>query len=300
MQRKFFLFTATALFISTHLLAQDIAVKKDTSYWKKTKQFGLNINEGGVNNSYAAGGQNSIGINVFFNAKAEYAKEKTTWVNDFQAQYGTINTFGQGGTGTRKGIDRIFFDSKVGHILSKTWSLVGGFNFQTQFDNGFKYGGKADGGNLLISNFFSPAFMTEYVGLEWKPKPHFNVVFAPGALRQTIVTDDAVYKDAKGVIQAEKYGVAYGKNILNEVGIMQIVASYDKDIAKNVNLKARYQMFLNANRIEHIDNRLDVKMAAKINKYFSATADLIVLYYDNQTTEIQTAHNLGLGILYTF
>jgi hypothetical protein len=81
---------------------------------------------------------------------------------------------------------------------------------------------------------------------------------------------------------------------------MQIVASYDKDIAKNVNLKARYQMFLNANRIEHIDNRLDVKMAAKINKYFSATADFIVLYYDNQTTEIQTAHNLGLGILYTF
>jgi hypothetical protein len=300
MQKKFFLLTATALLISTHFFAQDAVVKKDTSYWKKTKQFGININEGGVNNNYSAGGQNSIGINLFFNAKAEYAKEKTTWVNDFQAQYGTINTFGAGGTGTRKGIDRIFFDSKVGRKLSTTWSLVGGFNFQTQFDNGYKYGGKADGSNLLISNFFAPAFMTEYIGLEWKPKPYFNIVFAPGALRQTIVTDDAVYKDAKGVMQAEKYGVAFGKNVLNEVGIMQIVASYDRDIAKNVNLKARYYMFLNANRIEHIDNRLDIKMAAKINKYFSATADLIVLYFDNQSTEIQTAHNLGLGILYTF
>ena len=300
MKKTSFLFTITAFLFSTHLFAQEVAVKKDTSYWKKTKQFGLNINEGGVNNNYSAGGQNSIGINSFFNAKAEYAKLKITWVNDFQAQYGTINTFGAGGTGTRKGIDRIFFDSKVGRKLSKTWSVVGGFNFQTQFDNGYKYGGKADGGNLLISNFFAPAFMTEYIGLEWKPKPYFNVVFAPATLRQTIVMDDAVYKDAKGVILPEKYGVAFGKNVQNDLGIIQIVASYDKDVAKNVNLKARYYMFLNANRIEHIDNRLDIKMAAKINKYFSATADLIVLYFDNQSTEIQTAHNLGLGILYTF
>jgi hypothetical protein len=299
MKKHVSLFVVVALLITSNLFAQE--AKKDTSYWKKKTQFGFTINEGGVNNDFAAGGQNSFGINAFFNTKGEYAKDKTTWVNDLQLQFGLINTYGQGGTGMRKSIDRIFFDTKVGRKLSPTWALVGGANFQTQFANGYKYGGNKDGSNMLNSAIFAPAFITEYVGLEWKPKPFFNVVFAPGALRQTVVSDDAVReKDATTGALLPAYGVPVGKSVQNDVGIMQIVANFDKDVAKNVNLKLRYQMFMNANRIEHIDNRLDAKMAAKINKYFSATADLIILYYDNQSTKIQTAHNFGLGFLYTF
>jgi hypothetical protein len=298
MKKQISLFIALLLFFTSNLYAQE--VKKDTSYWVKKTQFGFTVNEAGINNDYTAGGQNTIGLNIFFNSKGEYAKDKTTWVNDLQLQYGFINTFGQGGNGQKKGIDRIFFDTKVGHKLSKTWSLVGGLNLQTQFAQGYKYGANPDGSNLLISNLFAPAFLTEYVGFEWKPKPFFNVVFAPGALRQTIVGDDAVrLKDVGGKLLTA-YGVPVGQSVLSEVGIMQIVANYDRDIAKNVNLKLRYQVFFNANRIDHIDNRIDAKLAAKINKYFSFTADLIVLYYDNQSPNIQTAHNLGLGFLYTF
>ena len=295
MQKKFFLFTATAFLISLHLLAQDATVKKDTSYWKNTKQFGLTFNDAGFSSNFSAGGQNSWGVNAFLNVKGEYAKDKTTWVNDLQLQYGIISI----GDNARKSIDRIFLDTKVGRKLSKNWSLVGGLNFQTQFYIGKKYGVTSDK-DIRISNLFAPAFMTEYIGFEWKPKPFFNVVFAPGALRQTFVSDEAVFqKDDKGVLQPA-YGVPVGKSFLNEVGIMQIVASFDKDVAKNVNLKLRYQMFINASRIEHIDNRLDAKMTAKINKYLSTTADLILLYYDTQSPKIQAASNLGIGFLYTF
>ena len=293
MRTKISLFIITALFISSNLLAQDVAVKKDTSYWKTKKQFGANFSNAGFSN-WAAGGQNAIGANIFFNSKGEYARDKTTWVNDLQLQYGIIDN----GSGAKKSIDRIFFDTKAGHKLSKFWSFVGGVNFQTQFTAGYKYGATSDK-DIKISNLFAPAFITEYIGLEWKPKPFFNIVFAPGALRQTIVSDDDVRAKVGGVLQ-EAYGVAAGKTVQNDVGIMQIVANFDKDVATNVNLKLRYQMFVNANRIEHIDNRLDAKLAAKINKYFSVTADLIVLYYDNQSTQIQTAHNIGLGFLYTF
>jgi hypothetical protein len=293
MKKKFSLFITAALLISLNSLAQDVAVKKDTSYWKTAKQFGANFSNAGFSN-WTAGGQNATGFNVFFNTKGEYAKDKTTWVNDLQLQYGILDN----GTGIKKSIDRIFFDTKVGRKLSPVWSLVGGLNFQTQFTAGYKYGATSDK-DIKISSLFAPAYITEYVGFEWKPKPFFNVVFAPGALRQTIVSDDDVRDKINGVLQPA-YGVPVGQSLQNDVGIVQIVATFDKDVAKNVNLKLRYQMFMDAKKIAHIDNRLDAKLAAKINKYFSATFDLILLYDDDQSVQIQQARNLGLGFLYTF
>jgi hypothetical protein len=298
MQKKFFLLMATALFFSVHTHAQDAVAKKDTSYWKKKSQIGANFSQAGFQN-WAPGGQTSYGVNFFYNVKGEYAKDKTTWVNDLQLQLGFLDA----GSGTRKSIDRIFFDTKVGRKLSPTWSLVGGLNLQTQFVQGFLYGKRPGGGDFKNSSFLSPAFITEYVGFEWKPKPYFNMVFAPGALRQTIFTGP----DEMRLLSEDKsvFGVPFGKTIQNDIGIMQIVANFDKDIAQNINLKMRYQLFMDAKKIAQMDNRLDLKMAAKINKYFSATFDFIAVYDDDlgtreQRYNIQWAHNLGLGFLYTF
>ena len=292
MKKQLPLFTTIILLVSSNLYAQE--AKKDTSYWKKSSQFGANFSNAQFSN-FVAGGQNATGFNMFFNTKGEYARDKTTWVNDLQLQYGILDN----GSGTRKSIDRLFFDTKVGRKLSKVWSLVGGLNFQTQFTAGYKYGVTSDK-DIKISNLFAPAFITEYVGFEWKPKPFFSVVFAPGAFRQTIVSDESVFqKNEKGVLQPA-YGVPVGKSLQNDVAIMQVVAAFDKDVAKNVNLKLRYQLFIDANKPGNTDNRLDAKLAAKINKYFSATFDLILLYDDDQNFQIQQARNLGLGFLYTF
>jgi hypothetical protein len=295
MKKQILSLIALSLFITSNLFAQE--AKKDTSYWKKKTQFGANLNQAGFSDSWAPGGASSYGLNLFFNKKGEYAKDKTTWVNDLQLQIGFLDA----GNGVRKSIDRVFFDTKVGRKLSKTWSLVGGLNFQTQFVQGFNYTGRADGGPLKNSNFLAPAFVTEYVGLEWKPKPHFNVVFAPAALRQTIVNTD----DFRETPKSNSYGVEPNSTIKNDIGIVQITANYDKDVAKNVNLKLRYNLFIDANKLAQMDNRLDAKLAAKINKYFSATFDLIALYDDDLGTEkqrykVQLAHNIGLGFLYTF
>lgn len=294
MKKQLSLLIVFTLLFSSNLHAQE--AKKDTSYWKKSSQFGANFSNAGFSD-WVAGGQNATGFNVFFNTKGEYARDKTTWANDLQLQYGILDN----GSGSRKSIDRLFFDTKVGRKLSKVWSLVGGLNFQTQFTAGYKYGVTSDK-DIKISNLFAPAFITEYIGFEWKPKPFFSVVFAPGAFRQTIVSDDDVRQiDPKTkLLEAKSYGVPIGKSLQNDVAIMQVVAAFDKDVAKNVNLKLRYQLFIDANKPGNTDNRLDAKLAAKINKYFSATFDLILLYDDDQSFQIQQARNLGLGFLYTF
>lgn len=292
MKKQLPLLFLLSLLFSSNLYAQE--AKKDTSYWKKSSQFGANFSNAQFSN-FTAGGQNATGFNVFFNTKGDYARDKITWSNDLQLQYGILDN----GSGVRKSIDRLFFDTKVGRKLSKVWSLVGGVNFQTQFTAGYNYG-ETSAKDVKISNLFAPAFITEYIGLEWKPKTFFSIVFSPAALRQTIVSDKDVFQKNKDGILQPAYGVPVGDSFKNDFAIMQIVAAFDKDVAKNVNLKLRYQFFMDTKKPGNTDNRLDAKLAAKINKYFSATFDIILLYDDDQSFQIQQARNLGLGFLYAF
>lgn len=292
MKKQLPLLFLLSLLFSSNLYAQE--AKKDTSYWKKSSQFGANFSNAQFSN-FTAGGQNATGFNVFFNTKGDYVRDKITWSNDLQLQYGILDN----GSGVRKSIDRLFFDTKVGRKLSKVWSLVGGVNFQTQFTAGYNYG-ETSAKDVKISNLFAPAFITEYIGLEWKPKTFFSIVFSPAALRQTIVSDKDVFQKNKDGILQPAYGVPVGDSFKNDFAIMQIVAAFDKDVAKNVNLKLRYQFFMDTKKPGNTDNRLDAKLAAKINKYFSATFDIILLYDDDQSFQIQQARNLGLGFLYAF
>jgi len=81
---------------------------------------------------------------------------------------------------------------------------------------------------------------------------------------------------------------------------MQIVANFDKDIAKNVNLKCRYLMYANYKKLGAIDNRLDAMLTAKINQYWNANLGVIAIYDQDQSTDIQFAQSMSIGFLYTF
>ncbi|SDM80386.1 DUF3078 domain-containing protein [Siphonobacter aquaeclarae] len=297
--------------LATIAVAQEMP--KDTTYWKKKKEFGLNFNQGSFSNSWQGGGVNNYGFGSFFNAKAEYLKDRDNWTNDFQSQFGFQKIKGQD---FRKSIDRIFFDSKYGRRLGKgpdgKWFFVANFNFLSQFANGFDYNYTyKDGTSPRMAGFLAPMFLTEAVGVEWKPTKFFNLNFMPGAVRHTILADKNMYQDIdqKNLTQVEagkdpfdfkNYGVTRGKAVRTEVALMQLVANFDKDIAKNVNLKFRYQAFASFSDLAAIDNRLDAKLTAKINRYLNFSFDLIALYDQDQVNKIQFAQAMGLGFLYTF
>jgi Protein of unknown function (DUF3078) len=268
--------------------------EKPVSSWKKKTEFGLNFNQGSFNSNWTGGGVGSVAFSGFFNSKGEYKKDRTEWVNDLQLQYGLVSNIGQS---QRKSIDRIFFDSKLGRTLNDKWSMYASFNFLTQFGPGYTYGKNSANAETttLISNLFAPAYMTEALGFEYKPKPYFNVQIAPVSMRQTIVSDTELYKTFP-----KNYGVEVGKTLRNQVGILQVVANFDKEIAKNIGLKFRYQMFASYENPAAIANRLDLQVAAKLNKYMNMTFGTIMIYDQDQIAQLQIAQQFGLGFLYTF
>ncbi len=273
---------------------------------KKT-EFGANLNQGSFSSNWTGGGVNSVALGVFFNALREQKKGKNSWRNDLQTQYGVVRNKGQE---SRKNVDRIFFDSKYNRELSPKWSLFGNVNFLTQFAPGYNYPKDSLGrevGKRKLSGFFSPAYLTEAIGIEYRPVPYFFIDVAPAALRQTFVMDRNLYLDTP---DQKNYGVEIGKRLRNEVGIVQLVANFDKDIAKDINLKFRYLSFtsysdnprtlLTVDKQFHFDHRLDAQITAKVAKYFNVNLGTIIIYDKDQASSAQFAQGLSVGFLYSF
>ncbi|MEZ4900674.1 MAG: DUF3078 domain-containing protein [Spirosomataceae bacterium] len=281
-------------FIAISLSAQEAV--KDTSYWKKASQFGINFNQGSFSSNWAGGGVNSVALGVIYNGKAEYKKAKDAWTNDFQFQFGSLWTKAQ--NDWRKNADRLFFDSKYAHQISPKWNLYANFNFLSQIAVGYKFAKAADGRETAtkISNLFAPAYFTQAIGFEYKPVPHFSLQLSPLSMRQIIVADKNLYRTFP-----TNYGVEIGKTVKNELGLFQLVADYNKDLKKDVNLKWRYQAFVPYGKnFGSVDNRLDAQLTAKFAKYFNFNIGFVGMYFQSQSTQIQVSQTMGIGFLYAW
>lgn len=273
-------------------LREPLVAEIDTS-WKKKIEFGANLNQGSFSDNWTGGAVNSIAIGTYLNALVKYEKDRNSWRNDFQAQYGIVRNKGQQ---SRKSVDRLFFDTKYGRKIASHWSFIVNANLLTQFSSGYEFNELPTGEvqQNRVSGLFSPAYITESVGIEYEPTDYFFLTLSPGALRQTIVADLDLYKTFP-----KNYGVPIGQRVRTELALLQLVANFNKDIAKNVNLKFRYVLFANYQNLGSMDNRIDAMLTAKVNKYLNFNIGAIMIYDEDQSTKIQFAQSLSVGFLYT-
>jgi hypothetical protein len=274
---------------------------KDTVYWKKTTEIGLNLNQGSFSSNWTGGGVSSIAVGSFFNMRREYLRNRTNFVSDLQLAYGVVKNRDER---ARKSLDRIFYDVKYGRKLGaeSKWYLFANVNFLSQFADGYDFAFDAEN-PPRISTFFTPAFLTEAVGLEYKPTEYFTILFAPGAVRQTILGNRNLYQAIDAGYPGydfKNYGVERGRGLRNEVALMQLVANFNKDIAKNVNLKWRYLAFASFDDLGAIDHRLDAQLTAKVNRFVNVSLGAIMFYDQDQDLKVQFAQSLALGLLYAF
>lgn len=295
---KFLSLSILCTVLSFGAIAQVIKVDSTTN-WKKAFGAGLNINQASFTSNWKAGGVNSFGFNAFLNYKANYKKDKNGWDNTFDFLYGAVNNQGQG---ARKTLDRIYMETRYGYDLTEKWSFTSSLNFLSQFAKGYKYEKDVNGVEFgsLISDFMAPAFITSTWGLEYRPVDYFKVSFSPFSPRVTVVTDNNGRFDAVDPIKP--YGVLRGESTRFEWLAFQMQAEFDKEIAKNVNLKWRYVMFANYETLalKTIDHRLDLNLVAKVNKFVNVSVGGILIYDFDQDSGIQLSQAFSLGILYAF
>ncbi len=274
--------------------------------WKRELQTGVNINQASYSDNWRSGGVTSIAIGTFLNSKIDYRSEKYDWTNDLQLLYGNVQNKGQS---MRKNADRIFLESKFAYRLTKNWSAFGSVTFMSQFAEGYQFyklkdsTGKEYGEELStrISGFMSPGYLTEAIGIEYKPVEYFSAQFGLGALRQTFVLDQTLYDKYAPTEDKynELYGVKRGEKMRNQV-VFQFVANFDKEVVKNIFVKARYMAVVDYAKIngQGIVHRLDANLTAKVNRYINVNLAGVILYDYDQDKDVQFSQVLSLGILY--
>lgn len=301
MNNKITLITISLLFLAAISFQSEAQiVKPDTlSRWKKKLVFNVNLNQAAFSSNWKAGGINSIGVNGLFNYQANFKDGKRSWDNQIGFLYGLVNNDGQG---TRKTSDRIYLDTKYGYELNKNWGLFTSLNFLSQFSKGYSYAKDVNGAEVetLISDFMAPAFITSAWGLEYHPVDYFYVRLSPFAPRVTIVSDNNGRFDA--VDPLTPYGVPVGDNTRFEWLAFQLTSEFTKDIATNINLKARYMMYVNYETLElkTIDHRLDLMINAKVNRFINVGLGGILLYDFDQDSGAQFSQMFNFGFNYTF
>ncbi len=323
------LFTLLFTSITIGVFAQSA----DTTFWNKSVQAGINLNQASFNPAWKStnGAFDNMAIAGFVFGKSLWVKQKHSLTNDLQLQFGMAFSEANLGPDTwRKNMDRIFFDNIYNYKLNDKWSLFASVLFQTQFAPGNRYTkttilnqslnpndpnySKTTDVPTVISSFLAPGYLDEGLGIEWKPVSYFSARFAPIAFRQTFVLNEEVEKNMLTIINGEgfAYGVKKGLKVRNQFGL-NLVAKFDKDLYENINFKAIYQHFNAYDNFGAGMNRLDAILSARILKIINVSLQGILFYNPdvptivtdpivgniNKGAEVQFSQALSVGIVYT-
>ena len=266
--------------INAQISEKEDALKKantDTvNGWKKGGMFALTIGQSSFTN-WAAGGINSMTLNGISNIFANYKKDKLSWDNTLDLGYGIQKLGRKENAQIQKTDDRFDFSSKLGIKATDKLYYAVLMNFRTQFTNGYNY----PDDSTVISSLTAPGYLILAAGIDYKPNKNLSVFFAPATSKTTLVTNQAL-------ADAGTFGVGAGKKARSEFG-GYLKLAYTKDIAKNVNLNTKLDLFSNyLHNPQNIDVNWEVLLAMKINKYLTANLGTQLLYDDDITVPVDT------------
>jgi hypothetical protein len=276
-----------------------VVIDAKVNYWNTRTSVGINLNQAAFSNNWTGGGVNSLALTGLINHRAEYSREGYSYVSELILNYGKVRNKNQL---EKKTVDRIFWDNKAAIQLSKNWYFFGSLNFESQFDLGYSF--RSENGQeipTLLSRFMSPGYLTESIGFEYKPSKYFSTRIGTGTARQTFVLDTSLVRINSLAENSgfNNYGVPAGATFKNELAF-QVVSNFDKEIAKNLNLKMRYLVFIPYDRLDYTNHRLDVELRARVNKFMNVTVTGVGLYDKNTTDKIQASQTLALGMVFMF
>lgn len=275
------------------------------SGWKKGAVVGINLNQASLVN-WAAGGQNSLGVNGLTSLFANYKKGRRSWDNSLDVGYGLLKQ----GTNANfiKTDDRFDLLSKYGQQASKSFYYAALFNFKTQLTEGRDYAKDT----AKISNLLAPAYALTAIGMDYKPNSYFTAFLAPITGKVTIVNDvDLSQRGAFGVTPGQKMKAEFG-------GYLRAAFTkndFKSEALRNLSVSTKMDLFSNfLKNPENIDVSWETLLVLKVNKYISVNLNTHLIYdadilFDTNNDGIIDATDkslvqfkeiLGVGFMYKF
>lgn len=246
-------------------------------------RFAFIFNQSSFSN-WASGGENTVAGNININYDFNYKKNNLNWDNRIITSYGLSHISNKG---FRKTDDRFEFNSLAGLKTGEKWFLSFIANFRTQYTKGFDY---RPNPKIVVSDFFSPAYLTFGPGMLWKKNDNLNINLAPSTARFTFVND----------FFSGKFGVEEGKNTSFSLGF-NVATYYKLNLMENIemeNVLSLYTDYLAS--VGNVDVDYQTNIRFKVNRYVKMHMTFHTIMDDDSSSKIQFRQLFGLGVNYSF
>ncbi|MEX0895218.1 MAG: DUF3078 domain-containing protein [Balneolaceae bacterium] len=247
----------------------------------------LNLN--GAQASYsnwAKGGSNSVSINGASLFQLLYRQDRFAYEFWLRGRYGQTRIKDEG---VRKTDDRLALRNRFLYDLSKEhneFKIFTNLNFETQFDKGYDFRAGPEGEDVLISDFFAPAYFVQNAGLAYYPERNVSIETGLG-LKQTVVREPLL-STRYGLDEGQRFkseaGYTFGMNV--QVGIME-----------NVVYTGYLETFSNLLKpVSSTDIFITNEFVGKINNFLNATFQFNLIFDDDFSNEMQVSQLLSAGV----
>src|SRR5690625_668617 len=264
---------------------QAAAVPDTLRGWDMSWVAGLNIAQAAYSN-WSRGGVNSYNLTSNSQLKLMYKRGRFAYDLHLTTRYGQARIQDEG---VRKTEDQLRIRNRFLYDIGdggEDFKLFGDFNFQTQYTEGFDYGAGPEGGNVLISDFFSPATFNQNAGLAYFPGTDFSLEAGLG-LKQTVIKDTTL---------STRYGLDPGQTFRMEAGIA-LGINFEREIMEDVSYYAYIETFTNAFRaIRETNVFFTNQFKGKVNSHINVLFQLDLVYDPDFSRRMQLAQTFSAGL----
>ena len=268
-----------------------VVVKKDTN-WKIGGIINIAFSQTSLTN-WAAGGQNAVGLMAIICVHANYIKDKISWLNSADLEYGFQKL---DHSPLQKSTDKIEVTSNIGYNLFDHTMAGLLVDFKSQFAPG--YSSVLDTG--LLSKFMAPGYLTIAAGLTYKPNDALSIFISPATIKYTFVEDQALanagdFGVTPAVYDANGNLVTPGKKLLVQAGAY-FKGDYSAKLCKGINLTTDLSLFS-----DYLKNPQDIVVdwttliQMKVNKWISVTINTELIYDQNVMIPLYNSDNVVIG-----
>lgn len=269
--------------------------------------------------NWVKGGENSVSATGLLNLFANLNKEKFIWENAVDLKFGLQNNEE---SGLRTNQDAMDLITKFGYKALAQFYYSGLVNFKSQFANGFNF----PNDSVVVSKFFSPAYLILSLGVDFKPNENLSLYLSPMTGKFIFIGDKKIanagtYTSEPALFDSTGKIIKDGGELKSDFGAYLRI-NYKATLLENITLVSKFDIFNNftdksiKNR-RNFDIDCETSIVMKVNELISANF-LLHLIYDNDTNipifekvngqkkqiglgpRLQLKEVLGIGISYYF
>ncbi len=252
--------------------------------WTHSVVTGLNLTQISFKD-WAAGGENALSYTLNLAGASTDEEASTYWANGYKMAFGQTRL---GDQGLRKTDDEIYFESLLIYKYGLYINPYVAATIRTQFAKGYVYDNA--GNEVAVSKFFDPGYMTQSIGVAYRPAPELTTRLGIG-IREVFASDfAAIYTDDATTASIEKSRVNGGAESVTDLGWT---------FAENMRFTSKLEIFLPFSDTHLLTVRSDNAIAAKVNKYVTTNLTLTLISDPKVSPYTQMKQVLSLGLSYT-